>query len=196
MKRILVVPIWWRRLGSISEVEIDLTVYDETFNVEVDPWAKNSPSWVWSFQGVKTTWRKRRYRQLIKAARDVAAQAAISGEGKLTLLPSVRMIRSAEWREIVFSDLALKQLEFVRATCTTNMFDKRRVRLEASALELTELVNDLDDPDKSYADMLEQFGRWRLQVKLCGVCHRFHAPQDYCGAFTGGQVETSTDTSG
>ena len=181
MRRELIINVWWRRFGSVSEVSINLAQYDETFNVEVNPWEWTPPSQQWSFEGGGTTWRVTRYRRLIDAARDVAAQAAIAGVDKLTLLPSVRHTQPSDWEEAMsYSELVMKQLELIRATGDTNMFSRTQITASARKLELSDLNNVLDDPDTMMGDMLEHFSKWRWTVRQCNTCGKEHAPRDRC----------------
>lgn len=192
--RTLVVPLSYKRFGIPRGVMIDLSRYEETFNCTLDPWRKTPPSYVWAFGGDGQVWHVKRYRTLATAARVVAAIAAIRGTAKLTLLPSVQVPRTGG--TMAFNDLVMKQLELIRSIGQDNMFDKHAVTTTAAMLGMSELLTVLSDTNVRYTDLLTEFGTWRYQVVLCGVCGRFHAPRDRCGHFTGGTHATGSDSSG
>lgn len=156
----LTIRLQYRRFTIPRSVEVDLAIFEETFNCDLNVRMRTPPSYVWAFEGEGQIWYLKRYRTLASVARAVAPMAAVRGTSRLTLLPSVRVPR----RDLEVPELVLKQLEFVRAIGQDDLLRRSSVLQTADRLGLAELSAILQAPGRLYGDTLTTFGMWRYHA--------------------------------
>lgn len=164
--RTLVVPISYKRFFLPRRVRVDLSLYEETFNMRLQPWERTPPSRVWAFGSGDKTWCMKRYAYLWDAARSAAHIARVAGTESLTLLPLVRVLP----RDVpVYPELVMKQMEFVRSIGQDDLFNRSAVISTAAMVGLEELVSVLHAVEGSYGLFLTQFGQWRMNHERDGT---------------------------
>lgn len=192
--RKLIVPMPTRLFALPRRVAVDLTLYEDTFRCNLDPFKRSAPSIVWTFRAPDHTWSLRLYKQMANAARVAAPQAAAIGYDTLELTPSIRTPRTST--HYLFDEVVLKQLEFIRAIGQDDLTKRSAVTSSAAKLGLEALRQILHTAQVEYGQLLSEYGRWRYSPSLCNACNQQHAPCNPCGVFNGGRHATGDDSLG